>query len=147
MSRLLWCLFPEHTCKHVEKKNVATRWQTTCRTSNTCLHQWGPLTAATAAYFHDTHLKKPKNYKSCMKGWVAHLPAPCGWIRMKGCLKYVHILGCFSVWFLCLSSAKKRSWGKKKFLEECAWFGLHAYPTSYHVSLFPVQSKTTSADN
>lgn len=39
-----------------------------------------------------------------------------GWIHKKDCLTYVHILGCFLVWFPRLSRAKKRSWDNRNFL-------------------------------
>lgn len=57
-------------------------------------------------------LKKTKKPRKPAWRRVARSPAQYGWIHMKSCLKYVHILGCFLVWFPCLSSAKKRSWDK-----------------------------------
>lgn len=129
----MWCLFRKHTCKHVEKKNVATRWPT--KHLESVIHTLASMKrsgSCNCCIFPWHAFKKPKNYKGCMKGWVAHSPAPCRWIRMKGCLNYVHILGCYSVWFLCLSSAEKRSWGKKKFSEVCInWFTCLSYKLSH----------------
>lgn len=47
---------------------------------------------------------------------LARSPGRDGWIHRRSCLKYVHTLGVFFVWFPCLSWAEKRSWDKRNFL-------------------------------
>lgn len=141
MSCLAWWLFPETHMQICwkEKKccNTLANWEQVERHPHACISEelW-PLHV-----FHDTHFekknapKRKKKKRSC---------SPCGWIRRKGCRKHVHILGCFSVWFLCLSAAKKEKLGKNEKFSEVGmvwftWPSLQA--VTFHVHTAMIHSK------
>lgn len=96
-----------HTCKHVERRNVATGWPTgaaPARQLHVC------ITAALGTPLHRSTTRVET------KPAARRAQRLDGWIHRKSCSKYVHILGCFLVWFPRLSRAKKRSWDNRKFL-------------------------------